>query len=70
MLTYNTRDGDVVDDIVFRHYGALNPDMLRQVFEANRGLADLGPVLPPNVAIALPDIVQPAGLSKGVALWD
>jgi phage tail protein X len=70
MLTYKTRDGDVVDDIVFRHYGALNPAMLLQVFEANPGLADRGAVLPANVAIALPAIAQPASLTKAVALWD
>lgn len=70
MLTYNTSDGDVVDDIVFRHYGALNPAMLRQVFEANPGLADRGAVLPANVSITLPEIQQPAGVTKAVALWD
>lgn len=70
MLTYRTRAGDVVDDIAFRHYGELNPDILRQVFEANPGLADAGAVLPANVAIALPEVVRPSGIVKAVALWD
>lgn len=70
MLTYKTRAGDMVDDIVSRHYGALNPAMLRQVFEANPGLADYGPVLPIGVSIDLPDIAQPSGTPAKVALWD
>lgn len=68
-LTYNTRDGDTVDVIVWRHYGAQSPDVLRQVFEANPGLADRGAILPAGVSITLPDIVRPAGLTKGVSLW-
>lgn len=70
MLTYKTRDGDVVDDIVFRHYGALNPATLRAVFEANPGLAEQPVVLPHGITITLPDIVQPAQADSGVALWD
>ncbi len=70
MLTYSTRQGDVVDDIVYRHYGALNPAMLRLVFEANSGLADRGAVLPAGVVIALPEIQQPAATTTTVSLWD
>lgn len=72
MLTYRTKAGDVVDDIVFRHYGyaAANPDTLRAVFEANFGLADQPPVLPAGVTINLPDIEQPAQTQDLVGLWD
>lgn len=70
MRTYNTKAGDVVDDIVFRNYGALNPGMLHQVFEANRGLADYGAILPAGIAIALPEIPQPAAKQKSISLWD
>lgn len=70
MLTYKTREGDVVDDIVFRHYGVLNPATLRAVFEANVGLADHPVVLPFGVTINLPDIVQPTQTEGGVSLWD
>lgn len=69
MLTYKTRDGDMVDDIVVRHYGALTPELLRQVFEANPGLADRGPMLPPGVAVTLPDAARPSGVTVGVSLW-
>lgn len=70
MLTYRTREGDVVDDIVFRHYGLLNPAMLRQVFEANPGIADHGAILPANVEVVLPELPQPTGATQGIALWD
>lgn len=70
MLTYNTREHDVLDDIVWRHYGVLNPSTLRQVLEANRGLAGRGSVLAAGVLVNLPVVVQPAGAKMGVALWD
>lgn len=70
MLTYKTRDGDVVDEIVTRHYGSMNPAMLRQVFDANPGLADRGALLPANVTILLPAIEQPSNVTHGVSLWD
>lgn len=70
MLTYSSRAGDVVDDIAFRHYGELNPAMLRRVFEANPGLADRGAVLPAGVRIVLPEISQPSATVEAVQLWD
>lgn len=70
MLTYRTRDGDVIDEIVWRHYGVVNADMVRQVFAANPRLADHGAVLPAGVAIVLPDIQQPAAEVAGLSLWD
>lgn len=69
MLTYKTRAGDMIDDIVMRHYGALNPSMLRQVLDANPGLAEWSK-LPVGVTVALPDIAQPASTSQATALWD
>jgi len=70
MLTYKTRNGDVVDQIVWRHYGAQNAAILREVFQANPGLADYGPVLQAGVEMLLPDIEQPADENQGVAMWD
>jgi phage tail protein X len=69
-LTYRTRDGDVVDDIVWRHYGTQNSAMLREVFKANPDLADRGVVLAAGVDILLPDFEQPADEIRSVALWD
>jgi phage tail protein X len=70
MLTYKTRDGDIVDQIGWRHYGTQSAAMLRAVFKANPGLADHGAVLQAGVDIMLPDIEQPADEDNGVALWD
>ena len=69
MQTYRTRDGDVVDDIVWRQYGVVNAAILAAVLEANPGLADHGPELPAGVDIALPDIAPAASAGKVVTLW-
>lgn len=70
MLTYETRAGDVVDDIAFRHYGLEHPEVLRAVFEANPGLADRGAILPAGVRVILPDVAKPVGTLQAVSLWD
>lgn len=46
-------DGDVLDGMVWRHYGRV-PGAVEQVLDANPGLADLGPALPPGTKIRLP----------------
>lgn len=56
MAVYRTIDGDVVDAICKAHYGT--EAMSGAVYEANPGLARLGPVLPKGLEITLPD--QPA----------
>ena len=53
--TYQTRTGDVLDDIVNRYYGRNDNGTVELVLEANRGLADNGPVLPAGLTITLPD---------------
>jgi len=53
--TYQTRTGDVLDDIVNRYYGRNDNGTVELVLEANRGLADNGPVLPAGLTINLPD---------------
>ncbi len=70
MLKYETREGDVVDDVAFRHYGMENPAILRAVFEANPGLAARGAILPEGVTINLPEVAQPVGTVQAVALWE
>ena len=70
MLKYRTQAGDVVDEIIWRHYGMQNADMVRRVFDANPSLADVGAVLPAGVEINLPDIEQPAAETVSVSLWD
>lgn len=66
---YKTRDGDVIDNITWLHYGVEGPSVLRAVYDANPGLADAGAVLPRGLTIVLPDIVQPSNVTTGVTLW-
>ena len=68
-LNYKTSDGDVVDYIVWQHYGVESPDVLRAVYDANPGLADQGAVLPRGLTIVLPDIAQPSTITTRVSLW-
>lgn len=55
IATYTTKQNDVLDDVVARFYGDTKNRIVEIVLEANRGLADLGPVLPAGVIITLPD---------------
>lgn len=54
-MIYTTRKGDVLDDVVARYYGDTDNRIVETVLEANRGLADYGPVIPAGVDIELPD---------------
>lgn len=64
--TYVTRDGDMLDDICWQHYG--NEAVVQQVLEANPGIADMGAVLPSGVRLVLPDVVL-AKTENVVSLW-
>lgn len=69
--TYSTRDGDTVDFIAWKQYGTVTPSILATVLDANRGLADLGPVLPVGTVVVLPDIdvATDAATDSEVSLW-
>ena len=49
-----TRDGDVLDALIWRHYG--RGDVLAAVLEANPNLATLPPVLTAGLVIELPEL--------------
>lgn len=68
MLSYQTRDGDMLDAICYRHYGRTT-GTVEAVLEANPGLAALGPVFAAGVVITLPDIPDPEP-ETGIRLWD
>ncbi|OJT41530.1 tail protein X [Serratia plymuthica] len=69
-MIYQTRDGDVLDEICADHYGMENlAETVVAVLEANQGLAALGAVFDAGVIITLPDISLPAAESA-VQLWD
>ena len=61
-----TRDGDVLDDLVWQHYG--RSDVLAAVLEANPMLARLPPVLEAGLVIELPELPLPVE-APVIRLW-
>lgn len=57
--TYQTKTNDLLDDVVNRYYGRQDGGLVEAVLEANRGLADYGPVLPAGLSIIMPDAPTP-----------
>jgi phage tail protein X len=69
-MTYQTRDGDVLDAICADHYGTDNlSSVVTQVLEENQGLAERGAVYPAGIVITLPDLAPPVAESP-FSLWD
>ena len=68
MITYQTREGDMLDWICHKHYGRTG-GAVEAVLEANPGLAELGQVYEVGVPITLPDLPS-APAEKTVRLWD
>ena len=66
MLTYSTRDRDVLDNICWAHYGTLA--CLEQLLEYNAHVAEYGCILPRGVEIKLPAFKLTT--EKGIQLWD
>lgn len=52
--TVYARQGDTVDAICWRVFGT-TAGVVEMVYEMNRGLAALGPVLPTGTPVVLPD---------------
>lgn len=70
MTTYTTGTGEMLDAICKRYYGDEH-GTTEQVLAANRGLAALGPVLPPGTKIELPDLARSTRPERAsVSLWD
>lgn len=67
--TYTSREGDMVDAVVWSQYGRTDGQIVEQVLDANPALADHGPELPAGVTIILPD-VQQASSQKALRIWD
>ena len=57
---YLSKDGDVLDEIVFAHYGNTANGQVEAVLSSNPGLAALGAVLDAGVRIYLPDLSNSA----------
>lgn len=68
-MEYLTRQNDILDDVVSRYYGDLDNRSVETVLEANRGLADHGPVLPAGLTITLPDRAPVQETKQLKTLW-
>ena len=69
ITTYLTKQGDMLDDVVFRFYGDTSSRIAESVLERNRGLADFGPVMPAGLSISLPQRTATAAAPL-TRLWD
>ena len=67
MITYVTKDGDVLDAICWKYYGGTS-GTVEKVLEANRHLAELGSIFAAGVKIILPDLTQEEE-TESVKLW-
>lgn len=67
MITYITKDGDVLDAICWKYYGS-TVGTVEKVLEANRHLAELGNIFSAGVKIILPDLTSEEE-SESVKLW-
>ncbi len=66
--TYVTRDGDMVDEICWRHYGHSN-GVTEMVLDVNYRLAGQPLQLPAGLAITLPEAPEQPS-EQVVRLWD
>jgi phage tail protein X len=68
MITYITKDGDVLDAICWKYYGSTFNKTVEKVLEANRHLAELGSIFAAGVKIILPDLTQEEE-TESIKLW-
>ncbi|WP_456295285.1 tail protein X [Vibrio sp. AK197] len=66
-IIYQTRDGDVLDDICWRYYERVN--VVIDVLNANPGIVEYGAVLPKGLKLVLPEISK-ASDEEIISLWD
>lgn len=64
-----TQQNDTVDALCWRHYGR-TVGVVEAVLDANPGLADRGPVLPPGLLVTLPEQQTAAPERQMINLWD
>ncbi|MBO9710662.1 MAG: tail protein X [Caulobacter sp.] len=69
-MTVRAIDGDTLDALVWREAGK-GSDAIEAVLLANRGLADLGPVLPRGTLVVIPASAQAIQADAAlINLWD
>ena len=69
MTTVTSIAGETVDLICRRHYGG-ESGYVEAVYDANRGLAAYGPILPAGVVIVLPEVDAITQPDTAFRLWD
>lgn len=69
MMTYTTRQSEMVDAICHRYYGATS-GYVEQVLDANPRLAAQPIPLPIGTIIKLPELARAAEVVPVVNLWD
>lgn len=67
--TIVAREGDTLDALVWRE-ASLGPSALATVLAANRGVADLGAILPPGTRITVPATAPENSTLPLINLWD
>ncbi len=68
MITYQTKDGDVLDAVCFKYYRATADGTVEKVLAANRHLAELDATFIAGTKIILPDL-SPKEKSESIKLW-
>ena len=66
--TYKTAQDETLDYVCWKFYGQQS-GAVEAVLLENPGLADMGPVLPANTVIALPELQKPASEVQPIRLW-
>ena len=66
---YLTKDGDVLDSIVWAHYGRQSEGDVEAVLKCNPHLAAMGTVYDAGIRIVLPELPE-APENEQVVLWD
>jgi len=67
-VNYQTRQGDSLDYICWKHYGRQS-GAVEQVLAVNPGLAGLGVIYPENVTIVLPELAV-VKTESTINIWD
>lgn len=67
-MIYKTKDGDMIDAICYRYYGA-SSGYMEKVLAANSGLAAQGPVYSAGIEIELPAVQASAVQATRKTLW-
>lgn len=66
---YTTVENETLPGIIYRHYGNVNEDLLKETLNANTNFSDYPLVLPQGVEVILPEININHEITP-IALWE